>query len=376
MKAPLANTRQLTQPGHFVLGLFAMNCSGGLAATQVEERWPASWEEILETALLADRAGLDFLLPLARWRGYGGATDFQGRNFETITWATGLLAATQRITVFATVHAPLMHPVILAKQLVTADHIGRGRAGLNIVCGWNDDEFDMFGLHQREHDDRYAYGQEWWNVVSGLWASEKPFDREGKYLRLKGLVAEPKPWGTGRPFLMSAGASAAGRAFGARNCDVLFTILVDKATGTKDVTTIKAQATAEGRAVDVVTTSHVVCRPTAKEATDYYEHYVDRHGDWTAAERLQGLLMKNQNMQGRPPEVIKRQLRRFVAGHGTYPIVGDPDGVAAEIADIAKAGFSGSTISFVNYKNELPYFCAEVLPRLERLGVRQAVKVD
>jgi hypothetical protein len=27
-------------------------------------------------------------------------------------------------------------------------------------------------------------------------------------------------------------------------------------------------------------------------------------------------------------------------------------------------------VSFVNYLDELPYFCAEVLPRLERLGLR------
>ena len=375
MMAPIANTRRLTRPGHFVLGVFAMNCSGGLAATQVDERWPARWEDILETALLSDRTGIDFLLPLARWRGYGGSTNFQGRNFETITWATALLALTRRITVFATVHAPLIHPVILAKQLVTADHVGHGRAGLNIVCGWNDDEFDMFGLDQRQHDDRYAYGQDWWNVVRGLWTSEGPFDYEGQYLQLKGLIGEPKPWENGTPILLSAAASVSGRAFAARNCDVLFTILVDKATGARDVAAFKMEAEAGGRKVDVLTTSHIVCRPTAKEATDYYEHYVDQHGDWAAAERLQGLLMKNQNMHGRPPEVIKRQLRRFVAGHGTYPIVGDPDGVAMEIADIAKAGFAGSTISFVNYKDELPFFCAEVLPRLERLGVRKAVTI-
>jgi alkanesulfonate monooxygenase SsuD/methylene tetrahydromethanopterin reductase-like flavin-dependent oxidoreductase (luciferase family) len=40
--------------------------------------------------------------------------------------------------VFGTVHAPLIHPLIAAKQLVTADHIGQGRFGLNIVCGWNE----------------------------------------------------------------------------------------------------------------------------------------------------------------------------------------------------------------------------------------------
>ena len=47
-------------------------------------------------------AGIDFMLPIARWKGYGGDTDYQGTTLETITWATGLLAKTKRLTVFGT----------------------------------------------------------------------------------------------------------------------------------------------------------------------------------------------------------------------------------------------------------------------------------
>ncbi len=141
-------SRPFLDDGGFKLGIFAANCSSGTAVTKVPERWPAAWDDNLELALLADSAGLDFMLPIARWRGYGGATDFQGETLETITWATGLLAQTRRLTVFGTVHTPLIHPILAAKQLVTADHVGRGRMGLNIVCGWNQDVFDMFGVEQ------------------------------------------------------------------------------------------------------------------------------------------------------------------------------------------------------------------------------------
>ena len=50
------------------------------------------------------------------------------------------------------------------------DHIGDGRFGINIVCGWNADEFEMFGIGQREHDDRYAFGEEWWDIVQRVWS--------------------------------------------------------------------------------------------------------------------------------------------------------------------------------------------------------------
>jgi hypothetical protein len=136
------------------IGVFGANCSSGRSATKVPERWSASWPDCLRLARMADEAGIDFMLPIARWKGYGGETDFHGSSLETITWAVGLLSATRRMTVFGTVHAPLFHPLIAAKELVTADHVGEGRLGLNLVVGWNEGEFDMFGVTQREHAAR------------------------------------------------------------------------------------------------------------------------------------------------------------------------------------------------------------------------------
>ena len=77
---------------------------------------------------------------------------------------------------FGTVHAPLFHPIIAAKQFVTADHISHGRFGLNIVVGWNEDEFQMFGVTQREHEQRYEYAQDWIDAVKSAWGPEEDFD--------------------------------------------------------------------------------------------------------------------------------------------------------------------------------------------------------
>ena len=360
--------RAFAGTNRFKLGIFAANCSGGLAATTVDERWSAGWDENLAVARMADTAGIEFLLPIARWQGYPGPSGFQASNFDTIAWACGLLAATERITIFGTVSVPLMHPILAAKQMATVDHVGRGRFGLNIVCGWNQDEFEMFGMTQREHDDRYAYGQEWWDTVARIWTERAPFDVDGKYFQLKAVQGDPKPWGGSRPILMNAGGSVAGRAFGARNCDYLFTVLGTLERGQQDVRNIRSLAAGFGREVDIITTSYVVCRPTRKEAEDYHQHYVFERGDWQAADRLRHLSWNYQ--QGRPPELKKDVAYRYAAGHGTYPLIGTSDDVAAEMARIAAAGFGGCTVSFVNYAAELPYFCAEVLPRLEQLGLR------
>jgi dimethylsulfone monooxygenase len=194
------------------IGVFGANCSSGRSATTVPERWSASWPDCLRLAQIADAAGIDFMLPIARWKGYGGETDFHGSSLETITWAVGLLGATRRITVFGTVHAPLFHPLIASKELVTADHVGEGRVGVNLVVGWNEGEFEMFGVKQREHDVRYEYAQEWLDVVKQAWSDAPQFDFEGRFLRLTGVRAHPKPYGGTRPILMNAGSSPAGQA--------------------------------------------------------------------------------------------------------------------------------------------------------------------
>ncbi len=346
------------------LGIFAANCSSGTAVTTVPERWDASWENNLALARMADEAGFEFMLPIARWRGYGGETNFEGATLETITWASGLLANTTDLTVFGTVHAPLLHPVIAAKQMVTVDHIGGGRFGLNIVCGWNQDEFDMFAIQQRPHDDRYAYGQEWWDVVRGLWENEGSFDYMGEYLRLENLQAEPKPHGARRPIVMNAGSSDAGLEFAARNCDVLFTALIDHDRTRRAIADIKARAAGFGRTVDIYCSTHVVCRPTRREAEEFYRYYAIDNADTDAVERL----MELQGLHARsyPPELIERFRTRFAGGHGSYPIVGTPDDVAAEYARIAELGVAGATMAAVDYLDAVSVFAEEILPRLER----------
>jgi alkanesulfonate monooxygenase SsuD/methylene tetrahydromethanopterin reductase-like flavin-dependent oxidoreductase (luciferase family) len=51
-------------------------------------------------------------------------------------------------------------------------------------------------------------------------------------------------------------------------------------------------------------------------------------------------------------------------------VIGDPDEVARVLAELSQAGLRGIGISFVNYADELPYFCDEVLPRLKKMGLR------
>src|SRR5215472_10539980 len=116
---PLHDNRRggLNSTHRLKIGLFGANCSSGRAVTKLAQRWSGSWADCRRLAQMADDAGVEFMLPIGRWKGYGGETDYQGATLETITWAAGLLASTKRITVFGTVHAPLFNPVIAAKEM-------------------------------------------------------------------------------------------------------------------------------------------------------------------------------------------------------------------------------------------------------------------
>ncbi len=353
------------------IGLFGPNCSSGRAVTTVPERWSGSWPDNLALARMADEAGIDFLLPIARWKGYGGDTDYQGETLETLTWASGLLASTSRITVFGTVHAPLFNPVIAAKECVTADHIGQGRFGLNLVVGWNEGEFEMFGVAQREHEARYEFAQEWLDALKLMWSPKEDFDFAGKYLKLKGVRAKPKPFGGARPLIMNAGASPTGRAFAVKNCDAFFMqasrVSIEETAA--NVQKAKELGRQHGQEIGVYSVGVVTCRRTQKEAEEYYREAIVERADFSAIDRI--LAMKDITPQTRGLDEYNRQRRYYANGMGGLPLIGDADQVAKSLAELNAAGLNGIAVSFVNYLDELPFFCDEVLPRLERIGLRE-----
>lgn len=329
--------------GHFLLGTFASNCSSGMSVTRIPERWTNSWANNLALARLLDDAGIDFMLPIARWIGYGGATNFHGDVLEPLVWATALLAHTQRLTVLTTLHTTAHNPVVVAKQLATLDHVsGGGRAGLNIVAGWNKPEYEALGLElPATHEERYAYAQEWFDIVQRLWTSTEPFDWDGHFWKLKNVLGSPQPT---RPLpILNAAGSGEGRAFALRNANYLFTPAVDLARSAHEIAELRAQQQQqqqqEGQAsggnnennnkkapVGVLTFTHVVCRPTEAEAQAFFQYFCKENSDHDAVENLVALQFAH--AQSFPHDLLAQIKERMAAGHGGYLLIGTPRQVA------------------------------------------------
>ena len=276
------------------------------------------------------------------------------------------------MTVFGTVHAPLINPVFAAKQMVTADQVGEGRFGLNIVVGWNEGEFEMFNVKQREHDARYEFAQEWIDAIKLIWSDVSDVDFQGKYFDLKGIRAMPKPFGGQRPLIMNAGASAVGQSFAVKNCDAFFIqasrVSVDETA--MNIANVRQSAMQAGRSLDFYTVGLVVCRATQKEAEDYFRYAVIENADWSAIDSM----MERRNLSSKTlgKESYEEKRLNAAINMGGLPIVGDPDFVAEKLALYSGAGLTGVAVSLVNFIEETPFFCEEVLPRLARMGLREA----
>ena len=283
------------------LGLFGSNCSSGRTYATLPERWEASWQNNARLAQLADEIGIECIVPIARWKGYGGESNPNGSSFESIAWACGLLAATRRINVFCTVHVPL---------------------------------------------------------------------HAGTYYKLGGVEGSPRPYAEGAPLMMNAGSSQAGRSFAIRHSDMHFDALDTPEASAGRIAETKRLAREHGRDIQVWTPVGIVCRPSQKEADDYLQYVVD-HVDRGAI----GYLAEMHAKDGRSPTdpqrpLMRSPIERRALARGSYCVVGDPDAVARELARLRSAGLDGVAANFVDYLKELPYFAGEVLPRLERLGLR------
>lgn len=356
----------LDERNRFKLGVFGLNVSGGFSCTAAEGRLKGGdWNEVKRLALQAEAAGFDALIPIARWKGFGGATNWNDLCFETFTWAAGLAAITERIQVFATVHVPTVHPVRAAKEAVTVDHISGGRFGLNLVAGWNASETRMFGEAERSHDERYKVADEFATLLKRLW-TEDTFDFDGEYFQVPAAHSAPQPIQRPHPVLMGAGGSPAGSDFAARHADIQFLNLQTLDGAADIVAAIKRNALEKyGRHIKVMTCVYVICRDTEREARDYFNHVAKEKGDMEAAANMVNALAPTTSFQ-----VLPEVLEHVCAGFGAIPLIGTPEQIVATMQVLADAGLDGATVSWVNYGEGIEQYRQMLLPLLRQAGLR------
>lgn len=347
------------------LGIFMPNCSHMPCISSYKPD-PDDWhfESNLKIARAAEEASFDFLFPVSRWWGFGGEINFLGQSLETMTWASGILVGTERIQVFSTVHVPVFNPVVAAKMGATLDHLSGGRWGINIVSGWNSSEFEMMGIEILDHGTRYQRTSDFIRILKGLWTEEPgTFDYECPWYTIRGGYVRPQPTARPHPTIVNAGTSEDARNTVAELCDWAF-ISPPTLDGCAEVTKdVKDRAAKFGREVRCVAAVIVLCHPTREEAERERDLIIERI-DWVSVHNWAEELGIGSG------SFDEHTLEMLALGAGALPVIGTPDEVAEQLRDVHAAGVDGVLMSYPDYYNDTVRFGREVVPRLQRLGVR------
>jgi F420-dependent oxidoreductase-like protein len=139
---------------------------------------------------LADEAGFDHVWDFDHLASIGdGGPDRP--IFEGWTLQAAMAEATKRARVGCLVTGnTYRHPVLLAKQAVTVDHLSGGRLEFGIGAAWAEIEHAMYGIEGLDH--RVGRLSESLQIIKSLWTQERT-DFDGRYYHMKDAIANPKP---------------------------------------------------------------------------------------------------------------------------------------------------------------------------------------
>lgn len=339
-------------------GIFLPIGNGGWMLSTTAPHPEATYAWNRRAAMHAEEIGLDFIMSMAKWRGFGGTTDHWGRSLESMTLMSALAEATDRVKIWATMHANVHNPAVAAKMFATLQDISGGRAGMNIVNGAFAAEFEQFGIWDPDldHATRYEMTEQWTEAVSRLW-SEDSVTMHTPYFDLEACESRPHP--ATRPTIISAGASAGGRAFQAKHADGAFLSADTLDQMRENSRDVHDRAAAYGRVCKTYSMLTVVQAETAALAAEK----VSAWGEGLDREAL--ALMRSS--WGIPEDQAKAWAEGAVgeAAFQTPYVAGSAETVTQHIEYIVgEAELDGLMLIFPEYDHDMVLFGETVLPAL------------
>ncbi|MFC7401591.1 NtaA/DmoA family FMN-dependent monooxygenase [Citricoccus sp. GCM10030269] len=337
-----------------------------------------------------------------------------------VTLAT-VASATTHLGLGATVSTTFTPAYLIARKLLSLDHLSGGRVAWNIVTSTTDAEAHNFGFeHIPPKDERYSHADEVVQTVLDLWEGWQPdaltldgpsrqFADPAKVSRVpdggRGLSRGPLTLPRspqGRPVLMQAGASDRGLDFAARWADVVFAVAATAEDMRDQRRELRARAAAAGRDPDRVAylpAVQPVLGPTRAAAHSALQELVDmldlddvlaklarllhagpeeldpdlsaedlllRHAGATGSEGFERMLLDTARRE-------RMTVQDLAIGQALsqlhYQPVNSPDAVAEELCELFDSGAAdGFVVMPALYQSSLEQFVNGVIPELQRRG--------
>jgi FMNH2-dependent dimethyl sulfone monooxygenase len=312
----------------------------------------AAFEIARDTIVRAEQCGFEITLIAQR---------YLGPDIEAWTLATALAMATSRIELMVAVHPGMLSPQIVAKMGASLDRLSQGRAAINVVNGWWEEEFNLFsnGGWVGEPGPRYARMRDYIETMKGLWGDGE-FRHEGAFFKAdvpasivgsRGKVTPPEAGeiiarcrrGPGLP-LYAASRSGPGKQIIAETCDVWF---AEYAPGFRNFEDNLASVARQAREMDEI------CARSGRRLGYALNPQVIIADTMEEAERLADI--------AEHPDTRDRVSNALGAG-----FVGTPQVVAERIARYEEIGVSCLMLRFSPMLEGIERFGAEVIPLLRR----------
>lgn len=342
--------------------------------------------------------------------------------FEPLTLLSAVASHTRNIGLIATASTSYNSPYSLARAFNSLDHISGGRVGWNIVTSAQLDEARNFGgTDTPAHADRYARAEEFVDVVVKLWESwdvdavvldpdaaifadptrVHTIDHQGEFFGVRGPLNSPRS-PQGRPVLVQAGSSEAGKELAARVAEVVFTAQRTIGEGREFYDDLKARAVRHGRDpgdVRILPGLVPYIADTEARALELEQEFTDLISPDYALAQLSSIFgrdLSGISLDARLPELppeseiegqksrstlvrklaaesdltIRELVARLGGGRGHRSIAGTPEQIADDLISWFDAGAAdGFNIMPPYLPGGLEDFVDHVVPILQRRGV-------
>jgi F420-dependent oxidoreductase-like protein len=184
----------------------------------IEGQESVTWEQWVDLARATETAGLEGLFRSDHYQSVQSRTERSSLDAWVTLGALG--AVTERIRLGTMVTpASFRHPSVLAKNVVTADHVSGGRIELGFGAGWHHLEHDTYGFPFHELGTRFDVFEEQLEIIHRQMTEER-FDFEGEHYQLTDCEARPKPVQSPRvPIVLGGRAGPRAARLAARYAD-------------------------------------------------------------------------------------------------------------------------------------------------------------
>ncbi len=353
-------------------GVFLPNGSNGYLITKAIPPYLPTWELNRAVTLEAERQGLDFVLSMMKFRGFGGETGFWDACMESFTLMAALASITDRIGLVPTTTILTQHPAYAARMMATLDDVSGGRAALNIVTGWNKPEYQQMGLWRGDeyYEERYAYARDYVEILRALWRDGR-VTHKSRFFELEDCSCLPTP--RHEIPIVAAGQSAAGRQFVADVGGHNFVMAPPERVHVQ-AADLKALAHKTGREVATYALLHLVAEETDEKADQVCRDIV-AGGDLDAIRTMIASAQMDTVQDGTTEQLRQSAAEALLGGDpeeanmafmGFPAIVGSYETVAQKIdALAADPNVEGILFSWPDWVSGIRRFGERVLPLLE-----------